>query len=65
MEDGHKLKHMLEHWDKHNDEHIVSYLDWAKKAETGGNKALADALREIATESKKLGVLFKKAGELC
>lgn len=56
-----KLKHLLEHWIEHNDEHVKTYTDWAGKADSLGEKELAGILRSIAEESKKLEGLFNKA----
>ncbi len=26
-----KLRHLLEHWIEHNEEHILKYVEWAEK----------------------------------
>jgi len=56
-----KLKHLLEHWIEHNDAHVKTYSEWAVKADSLGEKELADILSLIAAESKKLEELFNKA----
>ncbi|MBE8539291.1 hypothetical protein [Geoglobus acetivorans] len=28
-----KLKHLLQHWIDHNNEHVSKYLEWAEKIE--------------------------------
>ncbi len=56
-----KLKHLLEHWIEHNDAHVKTYSEWAEKAESLGEKELAEILSLIATESRKLEGLFNKA----
>ncbi|HBH60472.1 MAG TPA: hypothetical protein DDX85_01765 [Nitrospiraceae bacterium] len=56
-----KLKHLLQHWMEHNEAHITTYKEWAMKAESLGEKELAEILGRIATESKKLEGLFNKA----
>jgi rubrerythrin len=61
MTDLEKLKHLLEHWIDHNDAHVKTYREWAVKAESLGEKELADILSRIAEESKKLEGLFNKA----
>ncbi|MEW6600825.1 MAG: hypothetical protein AB1499_07630 [Nitrospirota bacterium] len=56
-----KLKHLLEHWIEHNDAHIQTYKEWAAKADTLGEKELAEILGRIADESRGLETLFNKA----
>lgn len=56
-----KLKHLLEHWTEHNDAHVKTYEEWAAKAESLGERELAEILGSIATESRKLEALFNKA----
>ncbi|RJQ23101.1 MAG: hypothetical protein C4560_01255 [Nitrospiraceae bacterium] len=63
MTDLEKLKHLLEHWLEHNEAHVKTYGEWASKAESLDKKDLADILRQIVEESKKLNVLFSKAME--
>jgi rubrerythrin len=56
-----KLKHLLEHWTEHNEAHVKTYSEWASKAESLGEKELANILREVADKSQNLDDLFKKA----
>jgi hypothetical protein len=65
-----KLKHLLQHWLEHNEAHVKTYNEWAlrlgesakaEKTEALKMKELAEILKQIAEESKKLEVLFKKA----
>ena len=56
-----KLKHLLGHWIEHNKVHVKTYSEWAARAESLGEKNLAEMLKRIAEESKKLEELFKKA----
>lgn len=56
-----KLKHLLKHWIEHNDAHISTYTEWASKAESLGEKELADILHQIVEDSKRLNGLFNKA----
>ena len=58
-----KLKHLLEHWIEHNKAHAKTYNEWAAKAESLGEKNLAEMLKQITEESKKLEELFEKALE--
>lgn len=64
MNDLEKLKHLLNHWMEHNEEHAKTYLEWAKKAEVSGNQELMQMLNKIAGDTKKMEVLFKKAKAL-
>jgi rubrerythrin len=56
-----KLKHLLEHWIDHNEAHVKTYSEWVSKAESLGEKDLANIFLEVVDESKKLNDLFKKA----
>ena len=64
MTDIEKLKHLLSHWIEHNRAHEKTYIEWASKTETLGEKELSGILRQIADESRKLEGLFKKAMEM-
>jgi len=64
MKDTDKLKHLLEHWAEHNEEHAKTYLDWAEKAAASGAKELAAVLKEIAESTKKINGLFEKAKKI-
>jgi len=64
MKDIDKLKHLLEHWAEHNEEHAKSYLDWAEKAAASGDKKLAAVLKEMAESTKKINGLFEKAKKI-
>lgn len=61
MNDMIKLKHLLEHWIEHNEEHVNTYRDWAGKALQAGKPELAEVLREIAAQTKSMEKLFLKA----
>ncbi len=61
MTDLEKLKHLLEHWIEHNDDHVKIYNEWAGRAESLGKKELSGLLTQITEESRKLKDLFKKA----
>jgi len=56
-----KLKHLLEHWIEHNQEHVKTYSEWAGKALKAGKSETADALREIADETRRMERMFLKA----
>jgi ABC-type multidrug transport system ATPase subunit len=61
MPEMEKLRILLEHWMEHNHEHAETYIQWAEKAESGGNAALAEMLKKIAGETKKIDSLFEQA----
>ena len=61
MDDLEKLKTLLPHWMKHNDEHAKTYKDWAEKMSSLGKKELSEALEAIHQESQKLRELFEEA----
>lgn len=61
MTDMEKLKKLLEHWVEHNEDHVKTYLEWAEKTETSGNKELYNILKEIAENTKRMEGLFEKA----
>lgn len=64
MDDRKKLKHLLEHWMLHNEEHVRSYREWAEKADAAGEREVAEILRKVSDETARAQELFKKAHEL-
>ena len=63
LSDREKLARLLQHWIKHNDDHIKTYREWSDKARA---KNLLDVatLREEACEiMASLNTLFKRATE--
>ncbi len=64
MDDFQKLKHLIEHWKEHNEEHAQTYLEWSKRADAAGKGEVAALLRELAEETLKMTTLFEKAGGL-
>jgi cobalt/nickel transport system ATP-binding protein len=56
-----KLRVLLDHWMEHNHEHAETYIQWAEKAGTAGDAALAEVLKMIASETRKIDALFEKA----
>jgi len=61
MDDLGKLKTLLPHWMKHNDEHAKTYKDWAEKMSSLGKKELSQVLEVIHQESQILRGLFEEA----
>jgi hypothetical protein len=47
MDDLQKLKHLIEHWKEHNEEHAQTYLEWSKKADGAGRGELASSLKGL------------------
>ncbi|MDI6744573.1 MAG: hypothetical protein QMD07_04255 [Thermodesulfovibrionales bacterium] len=64
MKETEKLKHLLEHWSEHNEEHAKTYLEWAEKAAASGNKDLSSILKEIADSTKRMDGLFERAKKI-
>jgi hypothetical protein len=64
MDDLQKLRHLIEHWKEHNEEHAQTYLEWSKKADGAGKGELAAVLRKLAEGTLELGKFFEKAGAL-
>lgn len=64
MTDIEKLKHLIEHWAEHNEEHAKTYLEWAEKAGESGDKEIYNILKEIAENTKRLDGLFEKAKKI-
>jgi cobalt/nickel transport system ATP-binding protein len=61
MTEMEKLRILLEHWMEHNHEHAETYVQWAEKAMTAGNRDVAEILKEIAAETGEIDDLFEKA----
>ena len=61
MDDLEKLKTLLPHWMKHNDEHAKTYKNWAEKMSSLGKKELSEVLEVIHQESEILRGLFQEA----
>ncbi len=61
MNELEKINHLITHWMDHNKDHVKSYNEWADRAEAMGEHRLAEILRRIADESKKLDGLFTEA----
>jgi rubrerythrin len=61
LSDKEKLERLLEYWIKHNEEHVTSYLEWSKKANTWEIKDVAEILREAANTALSVNTLFQEA----
>jgi hypothetical protein len=50
MSDQQKLRFLLSHWAKHNDEHANEYQKWARRAEQfGGAEVVAQLKQAVQT----------------
>lgn len=56
-----KLKTLLEHWGKHNEEHARTYRQWAEKAKEQSLGEVAAGLQEAADRTVALNRLFDSA----
>ncbi len=56
-----KLKRLLEHWIKHNDDHVRSYKDWAEKAKAENYPEVAASIEEAAETTRMITEKFKEA----
>lgn len=65
MNDIEKLRHLIEHWSEHNQDHVKTYQEWADKAGALGKDKLAETLNQIADRTVQLEALFKEARQLC
>jgi len=61
MEEITKIRHLIEYWMKHNEDHAESYMEWAAKAENAGNEDLSRILVRLYLESKRMNRLFESA----
>jgi len=64
MNEMQKLKHLLHHWQHHNDEHAEVYRQWADKSLNFDNEELSKVLGKLYHETKKMNGLFEKAMKL-
>jgi rubrerythrin len=56
-----KLLKVLEHWVKHNEDHAVTYRNWAEKAKAKDMSEVADLLNEAAHRSVQVNETFNQA----
>lgn len=61
LSDMEKLAQLLEHWPRHNQDHVSNYLDWADRAETDDNLETAELLRQAAETTERVTKLFTLA----
>jgi hypothetical protein len=58
-----KLERLLEHWIKHNDDHIKTYREWSEKAKSQNLQDVGTLLEEACEITGSLNELFKRAIE--
>jgi rubrerythrin len=59
-----KLIKLLEHWIRHNEGHVSSYVEWARKAEASELTDIGRLLYEAADETLTASAKFDEALEL-
>jgi len=58
-----KMIKLLEHWIQHNDDHRVTYSDWAQKAKDNGLPEAAADIEEAARMTLEINRLFDRAAK--
>jgi len=56
-----KLKKILDHWIKHNEDHAQNYKKWAEDAKTKGLTEAGELLIEAADMSLRINEKFEQA----
>jgi hypothetical protein len=59
-----KLTRMVEHWLHHNEEHARSFIDWAERARSMGQVAVAVHIDDVARQSLLQNQQLQKALQL-
>jgi hypothetical protein len=59
-----KMSKLLEHWLKHNSDHVQTYREWGQKAKDAGLTDMAAILEDIAAASSALNQKFEAASSL-
>ena len=54
---------LLDHWQKHNDDHAQTYMDWAEKAKANGLPQIAELLLEVNQMTLEINDRLKEAAE--
>jgi|WetSurSiteA1Bulk_404760.scaffolds.fasta_scaffold01789_8 hypothetical protein len=61
MSEIRKIRHLLNYWMSHNENHTESFMRWAAWASDEGNEELSRILVRLHLESKRLNRLFEAA----
>lgn len=56
-EESRKLLTLIEHWEEHNIEHASTYMEWAERI---GEEKISKILRQIATATTDINLIFEK-----
>jgi len=56
-----KMVKLLEHWIKHNSDHVETYMEWAKKAKENDMEKVFVLLNEAAERTLGMNMIFKEA----
>ncbi len=57
-----RLRHLLDHWIEHNDEHVKKYREWAEKIRSE-REDIAELIEESISHFERGGEILKKAVE--
>ena len=61
MSFGDKLIKRLEHWHRHNEDHLGDYEQWVAEAERQGHPQVAVHLREVAALTRRISERLARA----
>ena len=56
-----KMLKLLDHWKKHNDEHVASYKKWARRVRQEGKPDIAGLMESAAEKTALLNNDFQEA----
>ena len=59
-----KMIKLLEHWIRHNEDHVRTYRDWAQKAKEKNMKEVAQLLEDVAEMTLLINKKFESAMKL-
>lgn len=59
-----KLKKMVSHWIRHNDDHAATYRQWARRAADEGMNDVAEILESVAEQNLAVNKDLEKAADL-
>lgn len=59
-----KLIKLLDHWQKHNEDHAGTYRDWAEKARQNQLDAVAALLEDVCDLTEDINTKFESAAKL-
>ncbi|GAB4279504.1 MAG: hypothetical protein Kow0092_35290 [Deferrisomatales bacterium] len=56
-----RLAHLLPHWIEHNEAHLDTYREWARRARDAGLEAALDALDQAVVEIARANEALRRA----